>query len=86
MRYLIIKDEIDYRIFMTFSSTVFEIFCCTMIKVYFKNMVDFRLSRGCGIEFKKHFAKIKTNCSTIIEFGPIMWPTLIAPNAIPGGF
>jgi serine/threonine-protein kinase Chk1 len=51
-----------------------------------KILVDFRLSRGCGIEFKKHFAKIKTNCSTIIEFGPIMWPTLIAPDAIPGGF
>jgi len=61
-------------------------FRCTLIQVDSRILVDFRLSRGCGIEFKKHFAKIKTNCSTIIEFGPIMWPTLIAPDAIPGGF
>ena len=61
-------------------------FRCTLIQVDSKILVDFRLSRGCGIEFKKHFAKIKTNCSNIIEFGPIMWPTLIAPDAIPGGF
>jgi serine/threonine-protein kinase Chk1 len=49
-----------------------------------KILVDFRLSKGCGIEFKKHFAKIKANCATIIEKGPIMWPTLIASDAIPG--
>jgi len=36
-----------------------------------KILVDFRLSRGCGLEFKKHFAKIKGNCGTVIEKGPI---------------
>jgi len=61
-------------------------FRCTLIQVDSKILVDFRLSRGCGIEFKKHFAKIKTNCGTVIEKGPIMWPTLIASDAIPGNF
>ena len=59
-------------------------FRCTLIHVDSRILVDFRRSRGCGIEFKKHFLKIKTNCGSIIEKGPIMWPTLIAPNAIPG--
>ena len=59
-------------------------FRCTLIQVDLKILVDFRLSRGCGLEFKKHFAKIKANCAGIIETGPIMWPTLIASNAIPG--
>lgn len=59
------------------------IFRCTLIHVDSKILVDFRLSRGCGLEFKKHFAKIKANCATIIEAGPILWPTLIASNAIP---
>jgi len=59
-------------------------FRCTLIQVDSRILVDFRLSRGCGIEFKKHFAKIKTNCANVIEKGPIMWPTLIASDAIPG--
>jgi serine/threonine-protein kinase Chk1 len=59
------------------------VFRCTMIHVDNKILVDFRLSRGCGLEFKKHFAKIKANCAGIIEAGPILWPTLIASNAIP---
>jgi len=59
-------------------------FRCTLIQVDNRILVDFRLSRGCGIEFKKHFAKVKTNSASIIEKGPIMWPTLIAHDAIPG--
>lgn len=59
-------------------------FRCTLIQVDRGILVDFRLSRGCGIEFKRHFAKIKTNCANIIEKGPILWPTLIASDAIPG--
>jgi serine/threonine-protein kinase Chk1 len=59
-------------------------FRCTLIQVDHKILVDFRLSRGCGLEFKKDFAKIKANCAPIIEAGPILWPTLIASNAIPG--
>jgi len=46
-------------------------FKCSLIQVDQKILVDFRLSRGCGLEFKKHFAKIKGNCGTVIEKGPI---------------
>ena len=58
-------------------------FRCTLIQVDQKILVDFRLSRGCGLEFKKHFAKIRTNCVGIIEKGPILWPALIPIDAIP---
>lgn len=61
-------------------------FRCTLIHVDNRILLDFRLSRGCGIEFKKHFAKIKNNCGSIIEKGPILWPTLISSDAIPGPF
>ena len=51
--------------------------------IFYMVFILSRLSRGCGLEFKKHFAKNKANCATIIEAGPILWPTLIASNAIP---
>ena len=58
-------------------------FRCTLIQVDHQILVDFRLSKGCGIEFKRHFAKVKTNCASIIEKGPTTFPSLIACNAIP---
>ena len=58
-------------------------FRCTLIQVDLQILVDFRLSKGCGIEFKRHFAKLKTNCASIIEKGPTTFPSLIACNAIP---
>ena len=59
-------------------------FRATLIQVDHRILVDFRLSRGDGLEFKKHFSKIKTNCKEFIENGPIMWPALVAADAIPG--
>jgi len=59
-------------------------FKATLIQVDQKILVDFRLSRGDGLEFKKHFGKIKTNCREVIEKGPLMWPALVAADAIPG--
>merc|ERR1712203_123524 len=56
-------------------------FRCTLIQVDLQILVDFRLSKGCGIEFKRHFAKLKTNCASIIEKGPTTFPSLIACNA-----
>jgi len=61
------------------------VFRCTLIQLDHGILVDFRLSRGCGIEFKKLYAKIKINCgSIIIEKTPINWATLIPPDSIPG--
>lgn len=59
-------------------------FRATLIQVDQKILVDFRLSRGDGLEFKKHFGKIKINCKEVIENGPIMWPALVSADAIPG--
>lgn len=59
-------------------------FRATLIQVDQKILVDFRLSRGDGLEFKKHFRNIRKNCSEVIESGPIMWPALVAADAIPG--
>ena len=97
-------------------------FRMTLIQVDHRILVDFRLSRGDGLEFKKHFGKIKTNCKEVIEpgkalpknnrdgftshqsnwicgakfkhhiseysiwpfLGPILWPAVVSPDAIPG--
>jgi len=59
-------------------------FRMTLIQVDHRILVDFRLSRGDGLEFKKHFGKIKTNCKEVIEPGPILWPAVVSPDAIPG--
>ena len=56
-------------------------FKCSLIQVDQKILVDFRLSRGDGLEFKKHFAKIKANCEAQIEKGPINFG--LALNTIP---
>lgn len=34
-------------------------------------LVDFRLSKGCGLEFKKRFLKIKADLKDIITRGPV---------------
>ena len=59
-------------------------FRATLIQVDQKILVEFRLSRGDGLEFKKHFVNIRKNCREVIESGPIMWPALVAADAIPG--
>lgn len=34
-------------------------------------LVDFRLSKGCGLEFKRRFLKIKGDLKDIITRGPV---------------
>ena len=34
-------------------------------------LVDFRLSKGCGLEFKRRFLKIKANLNDIIARGSV---------------
>ena len=60
------------------------VFRCTLIQVNQRILVDFRLSRGCGLEFKKYFAKIKQNCGNIIDKTPINFGALLPPDSIPG--
>lgn len=49
-----------------------------------KILVDFRLSKGCGLDFKRHFAKIKKNMMPIIEKTPIIFPCLLPIQFMPG--
>lgn len=58
-----------YFLFQITISTVDKrkmqlIFKINIIHMDSKTLVDFRLSKGCGIEFKKEFVKIKNfiNC------------------------
>ncbi|XP_046388652.1 serine/threonine-protein kinase grp isoform X2 [Ischnura elegans] len=46
-------------------------------------LLDFRLSKGCGIEFKKLFVKLKESLDSVIVKGPISWPIAIATNSVP---
>ena len=59
---------------------------CMFVHLEGKVMVDFRMSRGCGLEFKKHFAKIKANCKEILDKAPILWPALVPFDALPKMF
>lgn len=46
-------------------------------------LVDFRLSKGCGLDFKRHFIRIKEGLSHIIVKGPVTWNMALATNMLP---
>ena len=46
-------------------------------------LVDFRLSKGCGLDFKRHFLRIKEKLSSIIVKGPVTWHMALALNMLP---
>ncbi|XP_064091729.1 serine/threonine-protein kinase grp [Macrobrachium rosenbergii] len=46
-------------------------------------LVDFRLSKGCGLDFKRHFIRIKEGLSHIIVKGPVTWNMAMATNMLP---
>ncbi|CAI6358104.1 unnamed protein product [Macrosiphum euphorbiae] len=54
------------------------VFKSNVIPMNQQTLIDFRLSRGCGLEFKRHFVSIKNSMSTLIE---VAWP--IATETIP---
>ncbi len=60
------------------------VFRVSFIELEGRILLDFRLSSGCGLEFKRHFAKIKENSEEIVANGPLLWPALIPVDAIPG--
>ncbi len=59
------------------------VFKCTFIRVENRVLVDFRLSRGCGLEFKRHFGRVRANCRDILDKAPILWPALVPADAFP---
>ncbi|RXG59572.1 Serine/threonine-protein kinase grp [Armadillidium vulgare] len=46
-------------------------------------LVDFRLSKGCGLDFKRQFLKIKDGLSHILVKGPVTWSMALATNTLP---
>jgi len=48
-------------------------------------LVDFRLSKGCGLDFKRNFVKIKEGLQEIIIKGPVTWNMAMATNMLPSG-
>lgn len=43
------------------------VFKTNIIEIQGKVLIDFRLSKGCGIEFKKKFKKLKECLDDIVE-------------------
>lgn len=43
------------------------VFKSNVIPMNDKTLIDFRLSRGCGLEFKRNFVSIKNAMSSTIE-------------------
>ena len=60
------------------------VFRVSFIELEGQISLDFSLSSGCGLEFKRHFAKIKENSEEIVANGPLLWPALIPVDKIPG--
>lgn len=48
-----------------------------------KILLDFRLSKGCGLEFKRRFITIKSMLNDIIVKGPVTWPIAAATRSMP---
>ncbi|XP_013100950.2 serine/threonine-protein kinase grp [Stomoxys calcitrans] len=59
------------------------VFKAHIIEMDGKILLDFRLSKGCGLEFKRRFIKIKQLMEDVVLKGPVTWPIAIATNCVP---
>lgn len=59
------------------------IFKANLIEMDGKILLDFRLSKGCGLEFKRRFIKIKHKLADIVLKGPVTWPIAQFNNCVP---
>lgn len=59
------------------------IFKASIIDMDGKTLLDFRLSKGCGLEFKRTFLKIRSSLGDSVLKGPVLWPIAIATNSVP---
>ena len=60
------------------------VFKATLIEMDKQVLLDFRLSKGDGIEFKRNFMKIRKVMEEFIMKGPIMWSLAINSDKLPG--
>ncbi|RWS13465.1 serine/threonine-protein kinase Chk1-like protein [Dinothrombium tinctorium] len=60
------------------------VFKVNIIEIVAKEvLIDFRLSRGDGIEFKRHFLRIRESVHHLISKTPLTWSLAAATNALP---
>lgn len=59
------------------------VFKAIIVEMDGKILVDFRLSKGCGLEFKRRFVKIKRSLDDVILKGPVTWPIAVATQSMP---
>lgn len=59
------------------------IFKANIIEMSGMVLLDFRLSRGCGLEFKRLFIKAKQKLGDLIIKGPATWSACLATEFVP---
>lgn len=59
------------------------VFKANLVEMDGKILLDFRLSKGCGLEFKRRFIKIKSMLTDVIVKGPVTWPIAVATHSMP---
>lgn len=59
------------------------VFKANVVEMDGKILLDFRLSKGCGLEFKRRFIKIKMLLADVVVKGPVTWPIAIATQSMP---
>jgi len=59
------------------------VFKATLIEMDKKVLLDFRLSRGCGIEFKRRFSRIRRVMEPLIMKAPITWSLALHRGPLP---
>lgn len=87
------NDTIDFSHLVVFFSQITIstidrrklqlVFKANVVEMDGKILLDFRLSKGCGLEFKRRFIKIKTLLSDVVVKGPVTWPIAIATQSMP---
>ncbi|CAG0884961.1 unnamed protein product [Darwinula stevensoni] len=58
-------------------------FKATLMELEGQILVDLRLSRGDGLEFKRHFLSLKKQLADIVVKGLVTWPLAAATNTLP---
>ncbi|XP_015115967.1 serine/threonine-protein kinase grp isoform X4 [Diachasma alloeum] len=59
------------------------VFKAIMVEMDGQILVDFRLSKGCGLEFKRRFIRIKERLDSVIFKGSVTWPIAVATKTMP---
>jgi len=81
LNYSFKPNDKDFTISTTDRRRQKLVFKAKLMEMNDNVLVDFRLSKGCGLEFKRHFLKIKQAVRDITAQGPVLWPLAMALNS-----